>query len=250
MSSEIDQPENKEPTKPKSKKSDGSGKGKSAKSKKAAAQDNAPATEGSSAPDVALTSAPDAPDTGTVIRDHEMHQHHVSKILDEVLDEPEEPVTEGRLKHPMWLDVILAFGLLVTVGGFTIGLFKIYVTHTAEQSITQHNYKAAIALLKGVPFPGFFTIPGSDPEELLAQALYLDAMDKLEVDNDVDAALNQLQQIPPGSRFFPLAQEIIEENFEPSATTLQGGTSITEEAPIKAPVEKQPILPELKDATP
>lgn len=248
MSSEIDQPENQEPAKPKSKKSDGSGKPKGSRSKKA--KEAAPAKESASTPDGQQAPASDAPDTGTVIKDQELHQHHVSKILDEVLDEPEEPVTEGRLKHPMWLDIILGIGLLITVGGFTIGLFKIYVTHTAEQSITQHNYKAAIALLKGVPFPGFFTIPGSDPEELLSQALYLDAMDKLEVDNDVDSALNQLQQIPPGSRFFPLAQEIIEENFEPSATTLQGGTSITEEAPSKAPVEKEPILPELKDATP
>ena len=178
-----------------------------------------------------------------------LHAHHVSKILDEVLEEPEESGSSGKFKHPMVLDIILAVGLLFAMGGFTVGLFKMYLTHSAEQSITQHNYKAAIAILKGAPVPGFFAIPGSDPDELLNQALYLDAMDKLEVDDDVDGALKEFQQIRPGSHFFTLAQEIIEENYTPSATTLQGGTSVTEQA---APVqENKPLLPEApKDAVP
>jgi hypothetical protein len=113
--------------------------------------------------------------------------------------------------------------------------------HSAQQSIFQHNYKAAIGMLKGVPAPGLFAIPGSDPDELLNQALYLDAMDKLEVDNDTDGALKELQQVRPGSRYFSLAQEILEENFTPSSTTLQAGTSLTEEAvPVE---EKKPLLP-------
>lgn len=178
-----------------------------------------------------------------------LHAHHVSKILDEVLDEPEEAVTRRHLKHPMILDLVLAVGLLAAMGGFTVGLFKMYLTHSAEASITQHNYKAAIAILKGAPVPGFFAIPGADPDELLNQALYLDAMDKLEVDNDVDGAMKELQAIRPGSRYFALAQEIIEENYTPSVTTLQGGTSVS--APAAQVPEKKPILPEgPKDAVP
>jgi hypothetical protein len=174
----------------------------------------------------------------------ELHAHHVSKILDEVLQEPAPSETPGRFKHPMILDVILAIGLLVAMGGFTVGMFKMYLTHSAEQSITQNNYKAAIAILKGAPLPGFFTIPGSDPEELLAQALYLDALDRLEVEKDTDGALKQLQEIRPGSRYFVLAQKIIEDHHRPSSTFLQGGTELIETNPDKTP-EKRPILPDL-----
>src|SRR4051812_40048635 len=70
-----------------------------------------------------------------------LHPHHVSKLLDEVLDEPEPPPGGHRLRHPMVLDLILGVGLLVAMGGFTIGLFKMYVVHSAQQSIFQHNYK-------------------------------------------------------------------------------------------------------------
>lgn len=171
----------------------------------------------------------------------ELHQHHVSKILDQVLDEPDPAVTPRKIKHPMILDVGLAVGLLVAMGGFTIGLFKMYLTHSAEQSITQHNYKAAIGILKGAPLPGFFVIPGSDPEELLSQALYLDAMNKLDVDNDVEGALKELQQIKPGSRYFVLAQEIIQENFVPASVTLQGGAEHLETDPQKQP-EHKPLI--------
>ena len=151
----------------------------------------------------------------------ELHAHHISKILDEVLQEPAASERPGGFRHPMILDVILAIGLLVAMGGFTVGMFKMYLTHSAEQSITQNNYKAAIAILKGAPLPGFFTIPGSDPEELLAQALYLDALDRLEVEKDTDGALKQLQEIRPGSRYFTLAQKIIEDHHRPSSTFLQ-----------------------------
>lgn len=175
---------------------------------------------------------------------HALHQHHVSKLLDEVLEEPETPQTGHRFKHPMVLDLALAVGLLCAMGGFTVGLFKMYLTHSAEQSITQRNYKAAIAILKGAPLPGFFTIPGSDPEELLSQALYLDAMEKLDTGGDVDEALKELQQIKPGSRYFNLAQELIDEKAEPSPTFLQGGAEHIEEHPVQ-PKEKQPILPEV-----
>lgn len=171
-------------------------------------------------------------------------QHHVSKILDEVL---EEDIPVGRsFKHPMILDLMLAAGLLIAMGAFTVGMFKMYITHSAEQAITQHNYKAAIAILKGAPFPGFLNFPGTNLDELLSQALYLDAMDKLEVDNDVDGALNELQQIKPGSRFFELAQTIISENFEPSPTLLQGGAQVIEDKPT----QPAPAKDNLKDILP
>lgn len=170
-------------------------------------------------------------------------QHHVSKILDEVLEEPEPPPNARKLRHPMVLDLILGVGLLVAMGGFTIGLFKMYVVHSAQQCIFQHNYKGAIGMLRGVPAPGLFSIPGADPDELLNQALYLDAMDKLEAENDTDGALTELQHIKPGSRYFSLAQQIIVEHFTPSSTTLQAGATATPEEAV--PVEeKKSILPE------
>jgi len=180
----------------------------------------------------------------------ELHQHHVSKLLDEVLEEPEPPSGGKGFKHPMLLDIALAVGLLVALGGFTVGLFKMYTAHMAHDSITRGDYQAAISLLRGTPFPGFFTIPGDDPDELLNQALYLDAMKKMNVDNDLDGALEQLQSVRPGSHYFELAQELIEANTVPSAVGLQGGTSVTEQAAPAEP-EKKPILPELpQDASP
>ena len=161
----------------------------------------------------------------------------------------------------MVLDIVLAIGLLVAMGGFTVGLFKMYLTHSAQQSIFQHNYKAAIAILKGAPVPGLFAIPGSDPEELLNQALYLDAMDKLEVDNDVEGALTELKQIKSGSRYYSLAQEIIDENIaapeEPGAAedsqpnqqapeTQQPAPEATQTQP--APAENSPPAPESQPA--
>src|SRR5205814_10177421 len=80
-----------------------------------------------------------------------LHPHHVSKILDEVLEEPEPPPGGRRFRHPMILDLILRAGLLVAMGGFTVGLFKMYLVHSAQQAIWQHNYKAAIGILKGAP---------------------------------------------------------------------------------------------------
>jgi hypothetical protein len=174
-------------------------------------------------------------------------QHHISNILDEVLEEPAETEIPRRFKHPMWLDVVLAAGLLVAMGGFAIGLFKMYLTHNAEQCIAQGQYKVAIALLRGTPFPGLFVFPGSDADELLNQAMYQDAMDRIDSDNDVESALKELQQIRAGSKYFGLAQEFIKDNFDPSPTQLQGSV----EASGKAVPEKKPILPPApQDASP
>lgn len=149
-------------------------------------------------------------------------QHHTYRMLDSIL---EQPPPKRRFKQPMLFDLLLAAGLLVAVGGFTTGLMKIYITHMAKQSINSHNYKAAITILKRNPVPEFFSGFGSDPNELLNQALYLDAMDKLEANPDDPAALSALEKITADSRFFHLAQEILKEKATPSELQLEGGAS-------------------------
>lgn len=182
-----------------------------------------------------------------------MQQQHVSRILDAVLDEPQDPADHHGFKHPLFLDVILAVGLLVAMAGFSIGMFKIYITHSAKQSINQQNYRAAIALLKGTPLPGFFNIAGSeDSVELLNRALYLDAISKLEINRDDASALEELQQIRPGSGYFELAQDLLRDNSPPPKLQLEGGAS-HDAAPNDPEVkETKPIVPDddMKDASP
>lgn len=154
----------------------------------------------------------------------ERQQIHISKILDEVLELPEPPKGGSKYKHPMYLDLILAAGLLVAMGGFTIGLFKIYITHSAQDNIAQHNYKAAISILRGSPVPDFFAVPGSSPQELLNKALYLDAMEKLDANPEDQSALHELQKITKNSTFFETAQDILKDKYKPSRM-LEGGAS-------------------------
>ncbi len=154
----------------------------------------------------------------------ERQQVHISKILDEVLELPEPPKGGSKYKHPMYLDLILAAGLLVAMGGFTIGLFKIYITHSAQDNIAQHNYKAAISILRGSPVPDFFAVPGSSPQELLNKALYLDAMEKLDANPEDQSALHELQKITKNSTFFETAQDILRDKYKPSRM-LEGGAS-------------------------
>ncbi len=170
-----------------------------------------------------------------------LDQHYVSRILDEVLEEPES-LSERRYKHPMLIDLALSLGLLLAVGGFTVGMFKMYLMHQAQQSITQGKYQAAIAILSGAPLPAFVLLPGPDTEELLSQALYMDAMSKLEA-QDVASALKQLQQIKPGSRCFQLAQEIITAKYQPAETFLEGHAIQTEPLPPAPPRSQPPLLP-------
>jgi hypothetical protein len=170
-------------------------------------------------------------------------QHHVSNLLSDVLsDEVEKPSRIEKLRFPMVFDCLLAMGLLLAVGGFTIGLFHMYLIHTASQCISEQRYKAAIKLLKGAPMPQIYARPGSDTEELLSKARYLDAMDKLESGNDIEAAIKELNEIHPGSRYFALSQEAINENTEPAPVMLKGGTETIETAPIpeqpQTPLEK------------
>jgi hypothetical protein len=176
-------------------------------------------------------------------------QHHVSNYLDDVLEQPKMSEKHGY-KHPMILDLILALSLLVAMGGFTVGLINIYITHQAEQSIMQRNYRAAITVLKGAPLAGFFTMPGSDPADLLNQALYLDAMERLDANGEDETALKDLEKIQAGSRYFDIAQDILKEHFKPSDTQLQGKADHTA-TPAEAVAPKKPILPPAEtDATP
>lgn len=168
-------------------------------------------------------------------------QVHVSHLLSEVLQEPQpEPSAIVRkVRIPIIFDIILAVGLLIAVGGFTFGLFHMYLVHSASQAISEQKYKAAIAILKGAPFPQIFSKPGSDTEEMLSKATYLDAMDRLESENDIKGAIDQLNEIKAGSKYFSLAQEAINDNTEPATMMLQGGTEHTDTAP---PEEEQKSL--------
>ncbi|MBX9685764.1 MAG: hypothetical protein K2X27_03620 [Candidatus Obscuribacterales bacterium] len=161
----------------------------------------------------------------------QLSQHHVSHLLSDVLEDTEsKPPSRRGFHFPMIFDVLLALGLLLSVGGFTVGLFHMYVVHHASQSISQQKYHAAIQMLKGAPLPQVFARPGSETEELLSKARYLDAIEKLEVGKDIEAAVKELGEIRPGSKYFALAQEAINENTEPAPVLLQGAAETSESA--------------------
>lgn len=90
----------------------------------------------------------------------------VSHILDEVLEEPEEFANRHN-RHPLVVDFLLAACLLATMGAFSAGLVKMYVSHSAEQSIIQRNYPAAITLLEGAPFPDLLVHQAPSQENYL-----------------------------------------------------------------------------------
>lgn len=111
-------------------------------------------------------------------------------------------------KHPMVIDILLALGLLFAMGGLTVSFVKAYTTHSAKLSIMQGNYKAAIGILRGSPIPELFGGTSNDnSEDLLNQALYLDAMEKLDANRDDQTALQELAKITSSSRFYDLAQD-------------------------------------------
>jgi hypothetical protein len=170
--------------------------------------------------------------------------HHTSKILDEVLEEPEWPADGQKgFKHPLYMDAIIATGLMLAMAGFTIGIIKIYITHTAKQYITQRHYKEAINLLSGAPLPGWFQVEGESPEELLNQAYYLDAMDKLELDNDDKSAIKELEKINPGSRFYEMTNDILKGHSPPSNITLEGAAEHQATPSEIRSEENTPIVP-------
>jgi len=111
-------------------------------------------------------------------------------------------------KHPMAIDLLLAVGLLFAMAGLTVSFVKTYITHSAKTSILQGNYKAAIGILHGSPIPEFFGGAGTDnSEDLLNQALYLDAMEKLDNNRDDQTALQELAKVSQGSFYYELAQD-------------------------------------------
>jgi len=191
--------------------------------------------------------AEETPGNGVKLPLDQTQHQTIYRLLDGALQEapPAKTTAEGgrAYVHPIFLDMVLALGLLVAMGGFTIGLLKIYITHSAEQSITQRNFKAAIAILRGAPLPGWFTVPGKDPQELLNQALYLEAMEKLDANSEDEAALRELSEIQPGSKFFEFAQEIVKDHTIPSAIQLEGHAQ-HEASPTDPAVEDpNPVLP-------
>jgi hypothetical protein len=162
--------------------------------------------------------------------DEKLAQHHISKILDEVLEDSSSDESKpAKFKHhPMLIDLIMALGLLIAVGGFSVGLLRMYVTHSAEMSIAKGNYPVAIALIEGAPLPNLLAPPGSESKEVLNQALYLDAIQRLDKSSDDEDAVKELVKIEPGSHFFALAQTLIAEHSRPSSMTVSGQVSAEE----------------------
>ena len=190
-------------------------------------------------PDPAKMQPPPAvnsnPEQGKIAPDNSppLTQAHVSHLVSEVLREPQpEPSAVVRkVRIPVAFDVVLAIGLLFAVGGFTFGLFHMYLVHSAAKAISEQKYRAAMEILKSAPFPQIFSKPGSDTEEMLSKAIYLDAMDRLETDANHAGALKQLSEIKAGSKYFHLAQEAINANTVVAPALLQGGTEQPETSP-------------------
>jgi hypothetical protein len=214
-------------------------------------------SEGKSSEDKSTEDKPaaeDKPSADNVKADPtKLEQHHVSKILDDVLEESDLAASApSPFKHPLLLDMALTIGLLLAVGGFMLGIMNMWIAHQAKENIMHRNYKAAITMLKGVPFSGWFNIAGSDPAELLSQALYQEAMEKLDANDQDQSAVEELAKIPPGSAFFDNAQEIVKEHSTASAVQLQGKAE-HEASPSEAVEPPKPLLPtteEGKDASP
>ena len=175
---------------------------------------------------------PATTESATSGSDEGLRQQRISGILRGVLQNSENEEGEAASKrYPWYVDAVLGVGLLIAMGGFSVGLFKMYITHAAQQCINECNYTAAIHLLKGNPLPRFINVAGGrdeDPDELLARALYLDAMRKMD-SNDVKGGLAELQQIRAGTEQFETAQQILLDNFQPSSTQLTGGVVVNDE---------------------
>lgn len=190
-----------------------------------------------------VSASSNVPPDGT---DDKIPQHHVSKILDEVLEDcsAEEAKPAKFRHHPMAIDLILALGLLIAMGGFTIGLMRMYIAHSAEVSIAKGDYRVAIALIQGAPLPDLFAPPGSEPRETLDRALYLDAIQRLDVSAEDLDAISELARIEPGSHFFALAQTIVAEHSKPSPIQVSGQVSKEEHLSDKDQKTPKIKLPE------
>lgn len=147
---------------------------------------------------------------------------------------PQVLTTQKRaFRYPIVIDLVLTLGLLLVAGGFTVGLFQMYLLHAAEKSINDHNYKAAIGILRDSPIPEFLRFGAADTTELLNQALYLDAMDKIEQHTDMTLAVRQLKQIKPGSRYYHFAQETLSDIVIPPGNGKSGAVPTKDNTPHK-----------------
>lgn len=163
--------------------------------------------------------------------DTKEHVSAMDKIADSFLAEVEakdnastEPASQNgkaqqkTYKHPMAVDILLALGLLFAMAGLTVSFVKGLTTHSAKTNIMQGNYKAAIGILRSSPIPEFFGGTSADnSEDLLNQALYLDAMTKLDADRNDQTAVQELAKISSGSRFYDLAQDQLRQLAQPEA---------------------------------
>lgn len=167
--------------------------------------------------------------------DTKEHVSAMDKIADSFLAEVEakesaatEPANQNgkaqqkTYKHPMAVDILLALGLLFAMAGLTVSFVKGLTTHSAKTNIMQGNYKAAIGILRSSPIPEFFGGTSADnSEDLLNQALYLDAMTKLDADRNDQTAVQELAKISAGSRFYDLAQDQLRQLAQPESTPLE-----------------------------
>jgi hypothetical protein len=148
-------------------------------------------------------------------------------------------------KHPMIVDILLALGLLFAMGGLTVSFVKAYTTHSAKLSIMQGNYKAAIGILRGSPIPELFGGTSNDnSEDLLNQALYLDAMEKLDANRDDQTALQELAKITSSSRFYDLAQDQLKQlssKRNPQLPVLNPPLQLPPQVPQPQPLKSEPL---------
>jgi hypothetical protein len=173
-------------------------------------------------------------------------QPHQAKIFNELLEKTAPDVTveeTRRYKHPIAIDGLLAVGLLLAMAGFTLGVVKMYIIQEAKHDISERRFTDAIAILRNAPLPGLFQMQGQSTEELLDEARYLDAVERLDKDTNDGTALKELDLIRPGSHFFDMANTIKGEHAPASAITLQGGTE-HEATPSEVKNAERPLLPE------
>jgi len=171
--------------------------------------------------------------------DTKEHVSAMDKIADSFLAEVEakesastEPANQNgkaqqkTYKHPMAVDILLALGLLFAMAGLTVSFVKGLTTHSAKTNIMQGNYKAAIGILRSSPIPEFFGGTSADnSEDLLNQALYLDAMTKLDADRNDQTAVQELAKISAGSRFYDLAQDQLRQLAQPEPKPLESNVN-------------------------
>jgi hypothetical protein len=184
-----------------------------------------------------------------IASDTASHLH--GKIYSDVLEKSIPVLESPTYRHPLFIDALLAAGLLVAVGGITLGLVKFYITQEAKLDISQRRYSQAISVLQGAPLPGWFAMKSEQedsPEELLNQAYYLDAMEKLDTNKSDVSAIKELEKIEPGSRFYKMANEILDISAPRSAITLEGNVEHQASATEANSPEAKPLVPEAEES--